>query len=69
MQTLFPLGTDHHHHLTAFHLRELLDCPKFVQVAPDALDQLHADLLVRYMLELTPEEQRALIGRTPTGAN
>ena len=29
----------------------------------------HADLLVRYMLQLTPEEQRALIGRTPTGAN
>jgi cytochrome c2 len=29
----------------------------------------HADLLVRYMLQLTPEEQRSLIGRTPTGAN
>lgn len=29
----------------------------------------HADLLVRYMLELTAQEQRALIGRTPTGAN
>ena len=29
----------------------------------------HADLLVRYMLQLTPEEQRSLIGRTPAGAN
>ena len=26
-----------------------------------------ADLLVRYMFELTPEEQRALMGRTPSG--
>jgi cytochrome c551/c552 len=26
-----------------------------------------ADLLVRYMFELTPEEQRALMGRTPAG--
>lgn len=25
----------------------------------------HADLLVRYMFELTPEEQRSLVGRTP----
>ena len=24
----------------------------------------HADLLVRYMFQLTPEEQRALVGRT-----
>ena len=28
----------------------------------------HADLLVRYMFELTPEEQRALMGRTPPAA-
>jgi hypothetical protein len=27
----------------------------------------HANLLVRYMFELTPEEQRALMGRTPSG--
>ncbi len=27
----------------------------------------HADLLVRYMFQLTPEEQRALMGRTPSG--
>ena len=26
----------------------------------------HADLLVRYMLQLTPAEQRAIIARTPT---
>jgi hypothetical protein len=26
-----------------------------------------AELLVRYMFELTPEEQRALMGRTPSG--
>jgi hypothetical protein len=26
-----------------------------------------ADLLVRYMFQMTPEEQRALIGRTPSG--
>ena len=26
----------------------------------------HADLLVRYMFQLTPEEQRMLLGRTPT---
>ncbi len=27
----------------------------------------HADLLVRYMFELTPDEQRSLMGRTPSG--
>jgi hypothetical protein len=27
----------------------------------------HADLLVRYMFQMTPEEQRALMGRTPSG--
>ena len=27
----------------------------------------HADLLVRYMFQLTPEEQRSLLGRTPSG--
>ena len=27
----------------------------------------HADLLVRYMFRLTPDEQRALMGRTPSG--
>ena len=26
-----------------------------------------ADLLVRYMFKLTPEEQAALLGRTPSG--
>ena len=32
----------------------------------------HADLLVRYMFNLTPDEQRALVSRTPktsAGAN
>jgi cytochrome c2 len=28
----------------------------------------HADLLVRYMFQLTPQEQRALLGRTPSAA-
>ncbi len=28
----------------------------------------HADLLVRYMFQLTPEEQRSLLGRTPSSA-
>jgi mono/diheme cytochrome c family protein len=28
----------------------------------------HADLLVRYMFQITPEEQRLLLGRTPTAA-
>jgi hypothetical protein len=27
----------------------------------------HADLLVRYMFQLTPEEQRSLKGRSPSG--
>jgi hypothetical protein len=27
----------------------------------------HANLLVRYMFQLTPEEQRSLLGRTPSG--
>jgi len=27
-----------------------------------------AELLVRYMFEMTPEEQRLLVGRTPAGA-
>ena len=26
-----------------------------------------ADLLVRYMFQLTPQEQAALLGRTPSG--
>jgi hypothetical protein len=29
----------------------------------------HADLLVRYMFQLTPEEQRMLLGRTPAAAS
>jgi len=29
----------------------------------------HADLLVRYMFQLTPEEQRALLGRSPSGGS
>jgi hypothetical protein len=28
----------------------------------------HVDLLVRYMFQMTPEEQRALLRRTPSGA-
>jgi hypothetical protein len=28
----------------------------------------HADLLVRYMFQLTPEEQRMLVGRSPTSS-
>ena len=28
----------------------------------------HADLLVRYMFQLTPEEQRMLLSRSPTSA-
>jgi hypothetical protein len=38
---------------------------------PPALQQYHgdqADLLVRYMFTLTPQEQGALVGRTPAGA-
>jgi len=29
----------------------------------------HADLLVRYMFQLTPEEQRMLVGRSPSASN
>jgi len=39
---------------------------------PASLQQYHgdqADLLVRYMFSLTPQEQGALVGRTPTGAS
>jgi len=38
---------------------------------PPALQQYHgdqADLLVRYMFSLTPQEQSSLLGRTPSGA-
>jgi cytochrome c551/c552 len=38
---------------------------------PAALQQYHgdhADLLVRYMFSLTPQEQAALVGRSPSGA-
>ena len=38
---------------------------------PAALQQYHgdqADLLVRYMFSLTPQEQGSLLGRTPSGA-
>ena len=28
----------------------------------------HADLLVRYMFQLTPEEQRMLVGRSPSSS-
>jgi cytochrome c551/c552 len=39
---------------------------------PASLQQYHgdqADLLVRYMFSLTPQEQAALVGRTPSGAS
>jgi hypothetical protein len=29
----------------------------------------HANMLVRYMLQMTPEEQRTLLGRTPAAGN
>ena len=38
------------------------------QVFDRQLPKLQAELVARYLLQLTPEEQRALIGRTPTGA-
>jgi cytochrome c2 len=40
----------------------------FAGPVPDALQKYpgdHADLLVRYMFQLTPQEQGALVGRTP----
>jgi len=37
--------------------------PSFKGYAKD-----HADLLVRYMFQLTPEEQRSLLGRTPSAS-
>ncbi|MGH9714112.1 MAG: hypothetical protein ACRD5M_12515 [Candidatus Acidiferrales bacterium] len=43
----------------------------FAGPVPAALQQYHgdhADLLVRYMFSLTPQEQAALLGRTPSGA-
>jgi cytochrome c551/c552 len=43
----------------------------FAGPVPGALQQYHgdhADLLVRYMFSLTPQEQAALLGRTPSGA-
>jgi hypothetical protein len=42
----------------------------FAGPTPAAMQQYHgdqADLLVRYMFTLTPQEQSALLGRTPTG--
>ena len=43
----------------------------FAGPVPGAMQQYHgdhADLLVRYMFSLTPQEQAALLGRTPSGA-
>jgi cytochrome c2/uncharacterized ParB-like nuclease family protein len=42
----------------------------FAGPVPAAMQQYHgdhADLLVRYMFSLTPQEQAALLGRTPSG--
>jgi len=42
----------------------------FAGPVPGAMQQYHgdhADLLVRYMFSLTPQEQGALLGRTPSG--
>ena len=42
------LRADQHHHLPAFHPRELLDYPDFSQIRPDALEKTHAELLMRH---------------------
>src|SRR5208282_5688 len=39
-------GCDHHRHLPAFHLGELLHLAKLDQIAAHALEHAHADLLV-----------------------
>jgi cytochrome c551/c552 len=44
----------------------------FAGPVPSSMQQYHgdqADLLVRYMFSLTPQEQAALLGRTPSGAS
>jgi len=44
----------------------------FAGPVPGAMQQFHgdhADLLVRYMFSLTPQEQAALLGRTPSGGS
>jgi hypothetical protein len=44
----------------------------FAGPTPGAMQQYHgdqADLLVRYMFTLTPQEQAALTGRTPSSSN
>jgi cytochrome c551/c552 len=44
----------------------------FAGPTPGAMQQYHgdqADLLVRYMFTLTPQEQAALLGRTPSASN
>ncbi len=43
----------------------------FAGPTPGAMQQYHgdqADLLVRYMFTLTPQEQAALLGRTPSAS-
>jgi hypothetical protein len=44
----------------------------FAGPTPSAMQQYHgdqADLLVRYLFTLTPQEQAALTGRTPSASN
>jgi len=38
----------HHHHLTAFHLRVLLDLGEDIDVLLDAVEQFHAQMLMRH---------------------
>ena len=52
------LGRQHHHHLPAFHLGELLNLTKWLQIQLQTLQHPHADLLVGHLA--TPEAQRDL---------
>ena len=45
----FLLRADQHHHLPAFHLRELFDYADLFQIRPDALQQTHAEFLMRHL--------------------
>jgi hypothetical protein len=52
------MWAQHHHHLPAFHLRELLDNRVFLQVRLDTLEQGQTQLLMRDLA--TTETQRDL---------
>ena len=55
------LRRQHHNELTAFHFRELLDSPVLHEVRLYALQQLHAQFLMRHLTTAKPQRHLRLV--------